>query len=639
MPATGDELGDEHAVGRHGLLRQHRDPARELLRAQHGGCRAVERDAARLGTHEPASPRSSVDLPLAFGADDRRDPSVGDLEVESLDDATAVVGERSASARSACGARPGHPSDPLRLPLAMSQRRYGRADQPRHDADGHRDAGTRAAPRGRRRARWRRRRRRMPRARPARGSRAAGRSARPRARRRRSARRARWPRRRARRRGRSPRRRARPACEPERTCAVVGEREQRHPRREQRGQHEQHGERRTGGGELGPADRRDAADHPHERLGCLAHLGPRDEPAEQARHDRREPDADEHEADAGEPVTPREAPISAATASAPANAATDTAGPSSPSSSIDPTAARLAPPVTPRMSGLASGFRRVVWKSAPPRPSAVPAMIAASTRGQAEPQDHELRLRGPWPASTASTSPIPSPAARAAATRWPRRGRRRLAASTPTTAAMPATGCGDPLGDVLDPPPARGRTSGAALTASSDLVRRTRAISTGAPRSRRRFPPRVRRAPRPRGRRCRRRAARSRRAPRERREPAVVAAHESACGVGDREAQQCDGPASEVAVPASTMTATAVTIRVVASRTPSPRATSSPSASRLSRPASHAASTSPTTRNGQSTAAVSMPRPESEPTDQNRNCESVPSSLMRSSVMSGVVRP
>ena len=73
--------------------------------------------------------------------------------------------------------------------------------------------------------------------------------------------------------------------------------------------------------------------------------------------------------------------ISAATTSAPANAATDTAGPSSPRSSIDPTAARLAPPVTPRMSGLASGLRSVVWKSAPPRPRAVPAMIAARTRG------------------------------------------------------------------------------------------------------------------------------------------------------------------------------------------------------------------------------------------------------------------
>ena len=103
--------------------------------------------------------------------------------------------------------------------------------------------------------------------------------------------------------------------------------------------------------------------------------------------------------------------MSAATTSAPANAASDTTGPSSPSSSIEPTAARLAPPVTPRMSGLASGLRSVVWKSAPPSPSAVPAMIAAATRGSRSRRITNSAFGDPWPTRAASTSPIPRPAA------------------------------------------------------------------------------------------------------------------------------------------------------------------------------------------------------------------------------------
>ena len=205
----------------------------------------------------------------------------------------------------------------------------------------------------------------------------------------------------------------------------------------------------------------------------------------------------------------------AATTRAPANAASDTAGPSRPSRSIEPTAARLAPPVTPRMSGLASGLRSVVWNSAPPSPSAVPAMIAASTRGRRSRTITNSAFGDPWPTSAASTSPTPSPAAPrssdavaaasansdpTATTLAVRRWRRERAAATRTASAC--TGSPGPAGT----------TTGAALTATSPWCGARARSAPARRRSRRRSPPRARPEPPPRDRSRRPRAARSPRA-------------------------------------------------------------------------------------------------------------------------------
>lgn len=45
------------------------------------------------------------------------------------------------------------------------------------------------------------------------------------------------------------------------------------------------------------------------------------------------------------------------------------------------TAAALAPELMPMTSGLASGFRSMVWNSAPASPKAIPIMVPVTARG------------------------------------------------------------------------------------------------------------------------------------------------------------------------------------------------------------------------------------------------------------------
>ncbi len=62
-------------------------------------------------------------------------------------------------------------------------------------------------------------------------------------------------------------------------------------------------------------------------------------------------------------------------------AAAETQPPRWPSVTMANTAAALAPMLTPTMSGLASGLRRIVWKIAPPTPNAAPTRIPSTARG------------------------------------------------------------------------------------------------------------------------------------------------------------------------------------------------------------------------------------------------------------------
>jgi hypothetical protein len=66
---------------------------------------------------------------------------------------------------------------------------------------------------------------------------------------------------------------------------------------------------------------------------------------------------------------------------APPRAASESTTPPADSTTIDSTAAVVAPDVTPMTSGLASGLRRSCWKIAPARPNAVPASRPTRARG------------------------------------------------------------------------------------------------------------------------------------------------------------------------------------------------------------------------------------------------------------------
>lgn len=61
------------------------------------------------------------------------------------------------------------------------------------------------------------------------------------------------------------------------------------------------------------------------------------------------------------------------------------------------TATALAPPVTPRMSGLASALRAMDCVIAPDTPSAIPTMSPARARGIRRSMITNSSTRSPWP--------------------------------------------------------------------------------------------------------------------------------------------------------------------------------------------------------------------------------------------------
>ena len=69
------------------------------------------------------------------------------------------------------------------------------------------------------------------------------------------------------------------------------------------------------------------------------------------------------------------------------------------------TPVRLAPPVTPMMSGAARGLRTSVWKISPETPSAIPQPRPTSARGSRRPTMMNSSLNVPEPTSVAATSP------------------------------------------------------------------------------------------------------------------------------------------------------------------------------------------------------------------------------------------
>src|SRR5690606_2000561 len=103
VAAARDELGDADAVGRDRGLRQHADPARELLAGHRADVGAVERDTAAVERVQAGHAAQQRRLAAGVRADDGGDLAVGQRQVEALGDAKAVVAQADA-----LGAQGGH---------------------------------------------------------------------------------------------------------------------------------------------------------------------------------------------------------------------------------------------------------------------------------------------------------------------------------------------------------------------------------------------------------------------------------------------------------------------------------------------------------------------------------------------------
>ena len=143
--------------------------------------------------------------------------------------------------------------------------------------------------------------------------------------------------------------------------------------------------------DLVPAPPVEAAGQPHHRPLGVVDLGPGHEVRGGRGEHRRDPDADQHEAVAGDPALGRTAGRWRWRRRSPPPSAPIVTWLAVPSrTTIVSTAQAAAPAVTPMMSGLASGLRAMRWKIAPDRPNAAPTRTAANPRGQPQRADDEV---------------------------------------------------------------------------------------------------------------------------------------------------------------------------------------------------------------------------------------------------------
>ena len=93
MPPAADEVRDGDALGGDRTLGEEPEhprglPGRTLLDGL-----PVEDDRALLGREQPGEGPQQGGLAAAVAADDHRDPAIGDVQVERLDDDVLAVGE------------------------------------------------------------------------------------------------------------------------------------------------------------------------------------------------------------------------------------------------------------------------------------------------------------------------------------------------------------------------------------------------------------------------------------------------------------------------------------------------------------------------------------------------------------------
>jgi hypothetical protein len=81
-----DQVGDGEAGGGDGALRQHPDDPGHVAGGGAVDAPAVQQDLAGVGAQEAAERPQQGGLAAAVGADDGGDRSVGDVEVEAVDD-------------------------------------------------------------------------------------------------------------------------------------------------------------------------------------------------------------------------------------------------------------------------------------------------------------------------------------------------------------------------------------------------------------------------------------------------------------------------------------------------------------------------------------------------------------------------
>ena len=310
IAAATDQVPDGDAVRGDGGLGKEPDDPRHLDRRQLGDGPAVEHDRTAPRTQQPGQTAKERRLPRRVRADDHRQPSVGDGDVEAADDVGAAVAEDQAVCPQPVRCPPvpvvAHPPRPSRFVVASSQTRYGAPTRPVTTpvgrATGRRWLATRSAARTRPGAdEPRREQAARCRAEEAHGDRTGD-----------ERHEGEWPGRGRRDRdehdrhgdqpepGPSPRaHRARPAASSPSSSARSGR-----PSSQAIGRvtATATSERR----DLGRLGEPDRADQPGHRLAGVVDLGARQEIADERQHELRDADADEDEAVADDPVPPRQ---------------------------------------------------------------------------------------------------------------------------------------------------------------------------------------------------------------------------------------------------------------------------------------------------------------------------------------------
>ena len=97
VAAAADQVGDGHALGRDGVLRQQPQRAGDLLGRQPVDRLAVEQHRARARPEQAGEPAQQRGLAARVGADDDGDAAVRDLQVQVAHDGGVGVAEREAA--------------------------------------------------------------------------------------------------------------------------------------------------------------------------------------------------------------------------------------------------------------------------------------------------------------------------------------------------------------------------------------------------------------------------------------------------------------------------------------------------------------------------------------------------------------